>query len=85
MVGLDRLAERPLQSVSVIILTRTEKIVKPMSSARLERRSVEKKIARKRLHASTQIRRGQTDFHYYGFGWHASPREERAPFSPGRA
>jgi hypothetical protein len=32
--------------------------------------------------APTPNTRGQTDFHYYGFGWHASPREERAPFSP---
>ncbi len=43
MVGLDRRAERLLQSVSVIILTRTEKIVKRCHRHALERRSVEKK------------------------------------------
>ena len=43
MVGLHRLAERPLESVSVIILTGTEKIVKRCHRHALERRSVEKK------------------------------------------
>src|SRR5260370_42436372 len=43
MVRLDRLAERFLESVSVITLTGAEKIVKRCHRHALERRTVEKK------------------------------------------
>jgi hypothetical protein len=43
MVLLDRLAERLLQSVSVITLASTEKIVKRCHRHALERPSVDKK------------------------------------------